>query len=94
VCKKYRFWTHFFLEKRKRKLLHFPWKVGEIVLKRITNIVVFSVQFDQLNLKLADEVKGFDPYQTFMNHMIYVGYSVAFANTLLFEEEEGDNQIH
>jgi hypothetical protein len=27
-----------------------------------------------------------------MNHMIYVGYNVAFANTFLFEEEEGDSQ--
>jgi hypothetical protein len=92
VCKQYRFWAHFFHEKRKRKFIPLPWKIGEITLKSTTNINEFSVQFDQFNLKVADEVKGFDPNQLFMKHMIYVGYNVTFANTFLFGEEEGDSQ--
>jgi hypothetical protein len=61
-------------------------------LRSTTNIDEFSVQFDQFNLKLADKFKGFDPNHMFINHMIYVGYNVAFANTFLFGEEEGDSQ--
>jgi hypothetical protein len=93
VCRQYRLWAHFFLEKRKRKFIPLPWRIGEIVLKSITNIDEFLVEFDKLNLKLADEVKGFNPNQMFMNHMIYVGYSVSFTNTFLFGEEEGEARV-
>jgi hypothetical protein len=61
-------------------------------LKIVKNIDEFLVQLNQFNLKLGDEFKVFEPYQTFMNHMIYMGYSVAFENTFLFEEEEVDSE--
>jgi hypothetical protein len=92
VCKQYRFWAHFFNEKRKRQFIPLPWKIGEMTVKNITHINEISVQFDQFNLKEANEIKGFDPSQLFMKHMTYVRYNVSFANTFLFGEEEGDSQ--
>jgi hypothetical protein len=41
VCKKYRFWAHFFHEKRKKQFIPLPWKIGEIMLKNTTNIDEF-----------------------------------------------------
>jgi hypothetical protein len=38
-------------------------------------------------LKLADLVKLFDPQQFFMNHMIFVGFSVSYVNTHIYGEE-------
>jgi hypothetical protein len=78
--------------KRGKKFIPLPWKVGEIMLKNNANIDEFSIQFDQFNLKKANEIKGFDPNQLFMKHMTLVGYSVSFANTFLFGEEEDDSQ--
>jgi hypothetical protein len=46
----------------------------------------FSVKFDQYNLKLAEEIKGFDPNHLFMDHILSVGYSVSFANSFIFDK--------
>jgi len=61
-------------------------------LRSISNIDEFSVHFDQYNLNLADEIKGFDPNHLFMNHMTFVGFIVSLSNSFLFEEEEGNGQ--
>jgi hypothetical protein len=92
VCKQYRFWAHFFHEKRKKQFIPLPWKIGEIMLKNTANIDEFSVQFDQYNLKKVDEIKGFDPNQLFMKHMTSWATMCSFANTFLFREEEDDSQ--
>jgi hypothetical protein len=42
VCKQYRFWAHFFHEKRKKQFIPLPWKIGEIMLKNTANIDEFS----------------------------------------------------
>jgi hypothetical protein len=60
--------------------------------KRHYHLDEISTQFDLFNLKKENEIKGFDPSQLFMTHMTYVGYSVSFAKTFLFGEEEGDSQ--
>jgi hypothetical protein len=62
------------------------------MLKNDANIDEFSIQFDNFNLKKEYEIKGLDPNQIFMKHMAFVGYSVSFSNTFLFEEEEDDSQ--
>jgi hypothetical protein len=92
LCKQYRFWSHLFHEKRKYKFIPLLWKIEEIMLKNAANIDEFSIQFDNFNLKKEYEIKGFDPNQIFMKHMAFVGYSVSFSNTFLFEEEEDDSQ--
>ena len=69
-----------------------PWRIGEITLKNVANIDEYAVQFDQYNLKVANEIKGFDPKHFFMKHMIYVCYNVSYENTFLFGEEEDDDK--
>jgi hypothetical protein len=90
VCRQYKFWENFFCQRKKKQFIQFPWKVGEITVKNASKIDEFVTQFDQYNLKLADLVKGFDPLQSFMNHMTYVGFSVSYINTYIFGEEEND----
>jgi hypothetical protein len=63
VCRKYRFWDNFFLQRKKKQFTVFPWKVGEIILRSTLKIDEFATQFDQYNLKLADLIKVFDPQQ-------------------------------
>jgi hypothetical protein len=79
ICKQYKFWAHFFNEKRKRQFIPLPWKIGEIMVKGITHINEISIQFDLFNLKKENEIKGFDPSQLFMKHMTSVGYNVSFS---------------
>ena len=71
-----------------------PWRIEEITLRNVLNIDNFLVQFDQFKLNTVDEIKGFYPNHLFMNHMIYVGYSIPFAHACLFGEEEGGSQNH
>jgi hypothetical protein len=67
------------------------WKVGEISLKSASKIDEFATQFNQYNLKLENQVKGFDPQQYFMNHMVSVGFSASYINTCIYGEEENDD---
>jgi hypothetical protein len=39
---------------------------------------------------LANQVKGFDPQQFFINHMIFVGFGMSYINTCVYGEEEND----
>jgi hypothetical protein len=61
-------------------------------LNNVANIDEYATQFDQFDLKVEEEIKGFDPNQLFMKHMIYVGYSVSYENTFLFGEEEDEDK--
>jgi hypothetical protein len=92
VCRQYKYWAHFFNEKRKKQFIPFPWRVGEIVVKHISHLDEFVVQLDQLSLKEAQAIKGFDPKDSFSAHMSLVGYSSYFSKSEQFEEGGGDNQ--
>jgi hypothetical protein len=61
-----------------------PWKIGQILLRGISKIDEFVVQLDQYNLKFADEIKVFDPYHFFMDHMTCIGYITSLTNTFMF----------
>jgi hypothetical protein len=50
----------------------------------------FVVQFDLYKLNVADYMKGFDPQQLFVNHIISTGFSISFINTHIYEEEENE----
>jgi hypothetical protein len=63
-------------------------------LKNVANIDEYAGQFDIFDLKETKEIKGFDPNQLFMKHMIYVGYNVSYENTFLFVEEEDEDKNH
>jgi hypothetical protein len=84
ICKQYKFWDHFFNVKIKRQSILLPWKIGEIMVKIITDINEIFIQFDQFNLKTDTEFKVFNPSQLFMKHMASVGYNVSFSNTFMF----------
>jgi hypothetical protein len=88
VCKQYKFWAHFFNEKRKKQFIPLPWKIGEITMKSISHLDETSTHFDLFNLKQANEIKGFDPNQLFMTHMTSVGYNMAFSKTFYLEKEK------
>jgi hypothetical protein len=83
VARQYGFWLHFFHEKRKRKFILLPWKVGEIVLRNMNKIDEFLTHFNHLNLKYENKIKGFDPSNISMDHMQSVGFSSAFTQTIL-----------
>jgi hypothetical protein len=51
VCRQYKYWAHFFNEKRKKQFIPLPWKVGEMSMKNISHLDEYTIQFDQLNLK-------------------------------------------
>jgi hypothetical protein len=70
VARKYNFWLHFFHEKRKKiKIIPLPWKIGEFVLRNINKIDEFAGHFNNVSLKYAKKIKGFDPRKTFVEHM-------------------------
>jgi hypothetical protein len=88
VCRQYKYWAHFFNEKRKKQFIPFPWRVGEIVVKHISHLDEFAGQFDQLGLKEAKCIKGFDPNDLFSAHMSLVGYSSYFVSLNSSRKEE------
>jgi hypothetical protein len=48
VCRQYKYWAHFFNEKRKKQFIPLPWRVGEIYVKHISHLDEYVVQLDQL----------------------------------------------
>jgi hypothetical protein len=38
ICNQYKFWDHFFNEKRKTQSIPLPWKIGEITIKGIMHL--------------------------------------------------------
>jgi hypothetical protein len=90
VCRQYRFWEIFFSQRNKKQFIQLPSKFGEITVNNASKIDEFAIQFDQYNLILEYLVKGFDPLQYFMNHMIATSFTVSYINTYIFGEEEND----
>jgi hypothetical protein len=90
VARHYRFWLHLFHEKRKRKIIALPWRVGEILLRGTSKIDEFVVHLDQYNLEFIDKIRGFHPKHLFVDHMTSVGFSNALTNTFIFGVEEGN----
>jgi hypothetical protein len=44
--------------------------------------------FNNVNLKYAQNIKGFDPKKSFMEHMLSVEFKNSFVHTILSEEED------
>jgi len=79
VCKQYMYWVHSFNEKRMKQFIPLPYRVGEVFFKNIYHLDEFAGQFDQLVLKEAKCIEGFDPSDLFSTHMSLVGYSSYFC---------------
>jgi hypothetical protein len=92
VARQYNFWLHFFHEKRKKTFYSLPWKIGEFMFININKIDEFENHFNNVNLKYVEKIKGFDLNKIFVGHMVSVGFSNYFIQTILNEEEEGNNQ--
>jgi hypothetical protein len=80
-----------FQRKRKKQFIPLPWRVGEIYFKHISHLDEFVGQLDQLGLKEAQCINGFDPKNLFSAHMSLVEYSSYFSKSKQFEGG-GDNK--
>jgi len=92
VARKYNLWLHFFHEKRKKQFIPLPWNIGEFIFININKIDEFANRFNNVSLKYVENIKGFDPKKNFVGHMLLVGFSNSFSQTILNKEEEGNIQ--
>jgi hypothetical protein len=86
----YNFWLHFFHEKRKKKFIPLPWKIGDFIFRNIKKIDEFANHFHNLNLKYAEKIKGFEPNGFFVEHMLALGFKKSFIHTVLNQEEDNN----
>jgi hypothetical protein len=80
------------MKKRKKQFIPLPWKIGDFMFRNINKIDEFANHFNNVNLKHAEKIKGFDPNKIFVEDMLSVGFSNSFIQTIFNEEEEGNNQ--
>jgi hypothetical protein len=59
--------------------------------RNINKIDEFANHFNNVSLKYAEKIKGFDPNKIFFGHMLSVGFNKSFIQTVLNEEEEKVN---
>jgi hypothetical protein len=78
VARQYNFWLHFFHKKRKKQFIPLPWKIGDFIFRNINKMDEFASNFNNVNLKYAEKIKGFDPYKIFVEHMLLVGFNNSF----------------
>jgi hypothetical protein len=91
MCRQYKTWAHFFHDKRKKQFIPLPWKIGKFTVKHITHLNELAGHHEQLGLKEAKFVEGFDPDNKFTAHMELVGYSSHFTKIEQFQEGGRDN---
>jgi hypothetical protein len=89
IARQYNYWLHFFHEKRKKKFIPLPCKVGDFIFINMNKIDEFAGHFHILNLKYVERVKGFDPRIIFVEHLLAIGFNNSFINVIL--NEDGDN---
>jgi hypothetical protein len=78
---------------RGEKISSYPYhgKLENSLVKHITHLDELAGHFDQLGLKEAKFVKGFDLDNKFTAHMELIGYSLYFTKIEQFQEGGGDN---
>jgi hypothetical protein len=74
----------------KKKFIHFPWKIGDFIFRNINKIDEFVNHFQNVNLKYAEKIKGFEPNRIFVEHILVVGFNNSFIHTILGEEEDNN----
>jgi hypothetical protein len=55
-----------------------PWKIGDCIVKHITHLNELAEHHEQMGLKEAKLVEGFDPDSEFTTHMQLVKYASHF----------------
>jgi hypothetical protein len=88
ITRQYTCWLHFFHEKRKRKFIPLPWKVGDFIVMNMNNTDSFVGHFHSFNLKCAEKVKGFDPDGIFVEHLLAIDFNSSFIDTILNDDED------
>jgi hypothetical protein len=92
VARQYNYWFHLFQRKKKKQFIPLPWKIGEFVLKNINKIYDFPTHFSIYNLRYDEYIRGFDPYDTFRQHLQTLGLDDCFVNKHLPKtKDSGDN---
>jgi hypothetical protein len=57
-------------------------------LRNINKIDEFASHFNNVSLNYVEKIKGFDPKKISIEHMLSIGFSNSFIQTILSEEEE------
>jgi hypothetical protein len=57
----------------------------------MNNIDEFASHFHNLNLRYVERVKGFDPREIFLEHLLAVGFNNYFINVILNEDGDSDS---
>jgi hypothetical protein len=91
ITRQYNHWLHFFHDKRKKKFLPLPWKVGDFVCININKIDEFASHFKNLNLTYVEMLKGFDPNGFFRENLLSVGFSNSFIHRRLTKDKDSDD---
>jgi hypothetical protein len=92
VARQYNYWFHLFQRKKKKQFIPLPWKIGEFVLKNVNKIDDFAAHFSISNLRYAEDIRGFDPYDIFRQHLQTLGLDDCFVNKHLPKNRDsGDN---
>jgi hypothetical protein len=85
---------HFFHGKRKKNFIPLPWKVGDFVFRNVNNINEFAGHFNNLNLRYAGRLRGFNTNGIFLEHLLAVGFSSSFIHTHLNKDRDNDEYTH
>jgi hypothetical protein len=80
VARQYNYWFHLLQRKKKKQFIPLPWKIGEFVLKNVNKIDDFAAHFSMSNLRYAEDIRGFDPYDIFRQHLQTLGLDDCFVN--------------
>jgi hypothetical protein len=67
-----------------------PWKIGDFIFRNINKTDELANHFHNLNLKYVEMIKGFDPNEISVEHMLAVGFNNSFIHIVLSEEEDNN----
>jgi hypothetical protein len=85
---------HIFHGKTKKKFIPLPWKVRDFLFRNVNKIDRFVGHFNNLNLRYAESLRGFDPNGIFIEHLLAIGFSSSFIHTRLNEDKYNDENTH
>jgi hypothetical protein len=91
VACQYNYWFHLLQRKKKKQFIPPPWKIGEFVLKNVNKIDDFVAHFSMSNLRYAEYIRGFDPYDIFIQHLQTLGLGDCFVKKHLPKNRDSSN---
>jgi hypothetical protein len=92
VALQYSYWFHLFQRKKKKQFIPLPWKIEEFVLKDVNKIDDFARHSSISNLRYVEDIRGFDPYDIFRQHLQTLDLDDCFVNKHLPQNKDsGDN---